>query len=190
MKYLLILFGIVSSILQAQETPSVQVISRTQQDRVLLRWAVDQPQAWKEANTLGFLIERSTISRNGEAVVPIDKSMLVTVPLKPQPLEAWETLATQDQNAAIIAQALYGDRFETSSPGEGLGAIYAVNEELEQRFTFGLLAAEQNYEAAKLAGWAFEDTTAKKGEQYVYTISVAIPVESTLIIKKEQFIVA
>ena len=69
--------------LQAQETPSVKVISRTQQDRVLLRWAVDQPQAWKEANTLGFLIERSTISRNGEAVVPIEKSMLVTLPFGP-----------------------------------------------------------------------------------------------------------
>ena len=183
MKYLLILFGIVSSMLQAQENPSVQVISRTQQDRVLLRWAVDQPQAWKEANTLGFLIERSTISRNGEAVVPIEKNKLVHTPLKPQPLEAWETLATQDQNAAILAQALYGDRFETSSPGEGLGAIYAVNEELEQRFTFGLLAAEQNYEAAKLAGWAFEDTSAKKGEQYVYTISVAQTLEGTPIIE-------
>ena len=116
MKYLLIVFSIVSSMLQAQEAASVKVISRTQQDRVLLRWAVDQPQAWKEANTLGFLIERSTISRNGEAVVPIERSMLVAGPLKPKPLEAWETLATQDQNAAILAQALYGDSFETSAP--------------------------------------------------------------------------
>jgi len=177
-KHILMIFGLLTGLLQSQETtktPAVQVLSRIGQDKILLRWAVDEPIAWKAANTYGFLIERSTLSRNGKAVIPIEKQMLTATPLKPKALVEWEAIASQDQNAAILAQALYGERFETTAPNNTLGAIYAINDALEQRFTFALLAAEQNYEAAKLAGWAFEDTTAIRGENYLYAIHVAIP---------------
>ncbi|MET7030091.1 fibronectin type III domain-containing protein [Sediminicola luteus] len=183
MKYIIVILFLMLNVIRAQEAPAVQVISRSLPEKVLLRWAVDEPSAWKKANEYGFLIERSTISRNGLAVIPIERKVLVSVPLKPEPLEAWEALATQEQNAAILAQALYGDSFETSVPGGAMGSIYAVNDELEQRFTFALLAAEQNYEAAKLAGWAIEDTSVKAGEKYLYSISVAIPEEVTLTIE-------
>jgi len=180
MKYSIIILLLFTSFLKAQETATVQVLARSLPDKVLLRWAVDQPLAWKKANEYGFLIEKSTISRNGAPVIPIKKEQLVQSPLKPRPLEDWEALATRDQNAAVLAQALYGDTFETDAPSDALGKIYAVNDELEQRFTFGLLAAEQNFEAAKLAAWAFEDPNVIKGEQYVYKISVAVPLEGTV----------
>ena len=152
MKHTLILLFFIVTLGQAQETASVQVIARSLPDKVMLRWAVDQPLAWKKANEIGFLIERSTISRNGEAVIPIERQLMVTDPLKPKPLNEWEALATQDQNAAVIAQALFGDSFETEVPGSQMGAVYAINDEMEQRFTFALIAAEQNFEAAKMAG--------------------------------------
>ncbi|WP_228122697.1 fibronectin type III domain-containing protein [Oceanihabitans sp. IOP_32] len=186
MKKITLLLFIISHWIVAQETPqtpAVQVLARPQEDKILLRWAVDTPLAWKQANAYGFLIERSTISRNGAAVIPIEKKQLLATPLKPQPLAAWETLAQADNNAAVLAQALYGERFETTAPSNDLGTIYAVNDELEQRFTFGLLAAEQNYEAAKLAGWGFEDNTVKPGENYLYSISVAIPQEDPIVIE-------
>ena len=173
MKGLVILLLLTSS-LWAQDTASVKVIARSLPNKVILRWAVDQPLAWKNANELGFWIERATISRNGEAVVPIERKQLVTQPLKPKPLEEWEALALQDQNAAILAQALYGDTFEVSPPRNQMGAVYAINDELEQRFTIALVAAEQNYEASKLAGWAIEDPSVIAGEKYVYSVSVAL----------------
>lgn len=168
----------------AQENPTVQVIARSLPDKVLLRWAVDQPFAWKKANEYGFLIEKNTISRNGEAVIPIERQQLMNTPLKPKPLQEWEALAVSDQNAAVLAQALYGDSFITESPSNAIGRIYAINDELEQRFTFALLAAEQNYEAAKLAGWAFEDTNVMPGEKYVYKITVATALENILEIEE------
>ncbi len=184
MKQITILIFFIANLAVAQDSTSVQVIARPLPNKIMLRWAVDQPLAWKKANEHGFLLERATISRNGEAVVPIERQMLTPDPLRPKPLAEWETLATQDQNAAVLAQALYGDSFETTVPGSQMGAVFAVNDELEQRFTFALLAAEQNYEAAKLAGWGFEDSTVKKGEKYIYTVSVAVTEESNLQIAK------
>lgn len=184
MKQTLILLFFIVTLGKAQETASVQVIARSLPEKVMLRWAVDQPLAWKKANEVGFLIERSTISRNGEAVIPIERQLLVSDPLKPKPLIEWESLATQDQNAAVIAQALFGDSFETEVPGSQMGAVFAINDELEQRFTFALIAAEQNFEAAKLAGWAYEDLTAIKGEKYMYKVYVPTEPESMDTIKE------
>lgn len=184
MKRLIVIFFLLNFSLWAQDSASVQVIARSLPDKVLLRWAVDQPLAWKKANEFGFWIERATISRNGEAVTPIVRKLLVAHPLKPKPLEQWETLAKEDQNVAILAQALFGDSFNVNAPGSKIGSIYAINDQLEQRFTFALVAAEQNYEGSKLAGWALEDSTVIAGEKYVYSVSVALPEQSALSILK------
>src|SRR5690606_7510722 len=94
------------------------------------------------------------------------------------------SLALKDQHVAILAQALYGDTFEVTAPENHMGAVYAINDELEQRFTFALVAAEQNYEASKLAGWALEDSTAIAGEGYVYSVTAALPEPGPISIKK------
>ena len=70
-----------------QETAKIQVITRSLEDRILLRWAVDQPYEWQQANTYGFLINRTTITRNGEPVIPMERKTLTSEPLKPRPLE-------------------------------------------------------------------------------------------------------
>ena len=184
MKQVILIVFLIGNVVYSQETASVQVIARSLPNKVMLRWAVDQPLAWKKANEYGFLVERATISRNGEAVIPIERQLLVADPMRPRPLEEWEALATQDQNAAVLAQALFGDSFETTVPGSRMGTVYAINDELEQRFTFALVAAEQNYEAAKLAGWAFEDKTVVTGEKYLYTVKVSTPSEGIDIIKE------
>ena len=180
MKHLVIILILMGNLIWSQDAPSVQVIARPLPNKIMLRWAVSEPLAWRQANKYGFLIERATIARNDIPVVPIERKQLVTSPLRPQPLEAWETLANQDQNVAVLAQALFGDSFDVTTPGSEMGQLYAINEELEQRFTIGLLAAEQNFEGAKMAGWGFEDNTVISGEKYVYTISVSIPEDSTI----------
>lgn len=184
MKKLTILIFLISNFSWGQDSTSVKIIARSLPDKVLVRWALDQPLEWKKANEFGFWVERATIFRDGQTVLPMERELLTSTPLKPKPLEEWETLAKKDQNAAILAQALYGESFETTAPGSQMGSIFAVNDELEQRFTFALLAAEQNYEAAKLAGWAYEDTAVRKGEKYVYIVKVALPDDSTLAIRK------
>lgn len=156
----------------AQDSTAVQVIARSLEDRVLLRWAVNEPLAWKQANQVGFTVERITLSRNGQTLPTREAVLLTPTPLFPAALVDWEPIATADQNAAVIAQALYGARFEVGNMG-GMESIMAVNSELEQRFTFALLAAEQNFKAAVFAGWGFEDRTVVDGEKYAYRVRVA-----------------
>lgn len=167
----------------AQEEASVQVLAKPSSNKIMLRWAANTPYAWKKGNELGYLIERYTVSRNGNAVLPVESTMITSYPLKPKPLEEWESLVTTDDNAAVIAQAIYGDGFETTTIGSA-DNILAMNSQLEQRFTFSLMAAEQNYEAAKFAGWGFEDESVIPGEKYLYKIRIAAPAESNLKIKE------
>ena len=93
MKQILFLLLFISNMIYAQDSISVQVIARPLPNKILLRWAVNQPLAWKKANEYGFMVERATIARNGVAVVPIERKMLVQDPLTPRPLQEWETLA-------------------------------------------------------------------------------------------------
>lgn len=178
---LMALFGMMLS--YAQEQTAVQVIAKSHQDKIMLRWAADSPLAWKKGNEYGYLIERYTISRNGNAVLPIESTMITSFALLPRPLSEWESLALADDNAAVVAQAIYGEDFDVSAGGSP-DNILAINDQLEQRFTFALMAAEQNYEAAKLAGWAYEDTSVKKGEKYLYKIRIALPPENAFVVEE------
>lgn len=160
----------------------VKVLARATTNKVMLRWAVDNPLGWKKANQHGFTIERVTVSRNGSAVIPLETEVLTSYPLRPAPLEEWQDISMRDDNAAVIAQALYGEDFEVAA-ATGMSNVLAMNAELEQRFTFAMLAAEQSFEAAKLAAWGFEDTNVIKGEKYLYKIKVNLPEETKYTIK-------
>lgn len=181
-----LLFLMMGSYASAQETSEVKVLSNAQPSKIMLRWAVNTPLGWKKGNEYGFIIERYTISRNGNSVIPVESVSLTSIPLKPRPLQEWEGIVNEDENAAVIAQAIYGDDFNVDAGGGtgGMGAILAVNEELEQRFTFALMASEQSFEGAKYAGWAYEDTSVIQGEKYLYKIRVALPLENELTINE------
>lgn len=150
--------------------PEIKILEYPTPDGIFLRWAVNTPYAWKKTNQSGFIVEKSLISRNGAPVSPIQKEILKGGAFLPAPKEAWRELFDKNEYAAIIAQALYGESFETKNM-DPLQSIMAVNQELEQRYTFAMLAAEQSFEAAELAGWGFLDKEVKPGEKYFYKVT-------------------
>ena len=102
---LLVLMGF-PFLCSGQETtrqPLISVIARATPDSVMLRWAIDQPAFWKRANTYGYSIERFTISRKGALLNPPERKMLATNPIKPLPLERWQTAVQTNDYAAILA---------------------------------------------------------------------------------------
>jgi hypothetical protein len=157
--------------------PAVMVKARAQSNRVLLRWAVNEPAAWKLANKYGYIVERYTILKNGKINAAKDKKSPSVTPLKPKPQQAWTEIIQRNDDAAIIAQGLFGESFEVSGGDSKLAKIVNQSDELNQRFTFSLLAADRNFEAAQMAGWGLIDSTVQQGEKYLYRIYTAVPKE-------------
>jgi uncharacterized protein len=151
----------------------IQVIARVQKNKILLRWAVTDPLAWKKLNKYGYSLERYTVTRDNKTLEKPEKLILAKV-IKPEPLEAWEQLIGINDEAAIVAQALYGEDFAVTG-ADNLQSIISLSEEIQQRFTFALYTADKDYQIAKKAGLGFEDLTPKQNEKYIYRISSNVP---------------
>ena len=141
--------------------------------------AVDQPKAWQLANTYGFMVDRITILRDGKKVMNPNRRRLSIKPVLPRPAAEWKEVVQRNDRAAIIAQSLFGERFNVtdgaSSQKDAPATLFAQSDELNQRFTFALMSADQSFEAAQLAGWAWVDSTAKANEQYLYVVYANVP---------------
>lgn len=167
---------------QAQDSLKVSVRANVKKDIIQLRWVVNSPLAWKQTNRNGFKIERYTVVRDNVILSPAEKIVLTPEPLKPQPLDKWQTLATSNSYAAVVAQALYGEDFQLSGDdAKGISRLIALAQELEQRYLVSMYAADLCYPAALLAGWAYEDKTVKPGERYLYRIIPVVPARSAKI---------
>lgn len=172
--FFLLLTGSLSA--QRKDTARIQVMARAQQHSVLLRWAVTKASAWKLCNQYGFELWRFTVLRDGKVLPKPESQLLTTQPIKPQPLLAWEEICKKDNYAVIIAQAIYGKDFEVSGGGNnGVAQLINQSQELDQRFALSLYAADNSFEAAKMAGWAYEDNTVRPNEKYLYRVRSLAP---------------
>lgn len=159
--------------------PTVKLLSRVQENQILLRWAVDAPVAWKKTNRSGFILEKYVFSKDGQRLAEPQK--LWTKSITADPLETWQDIVAENDYAAIIAQAIYGESFQVDGSQGALADIVNLSKEVEQRFSFALLAADMNFEAATKAGWGFVDTDVKQNERYVYKVKSALPQEKLAI---------
>jgi uncharacterized protein len=159
----------------SQDSLRVGVIANVKQGAIQLRWGVNTPIAWKQTNQYGFRLERYTVVRNDEVLATPEKIVLGEV-IKPQPLDNWKDLATKNNYAAIIAQAIYGKNFQLSGDdAKGVSKFIALAQELEQRYMVSMYAADLCYPAALLAGWGYEDKNVKQGERYLYRVTALTP---------------
>ena len=151
------------------------VAARASKDRITLRWAPNDELAWKYANEYGYIVERFTVSRNDTMLSKIIKVASKGL-IKPAPLPKWDSIANKNDYAAVIAQAIYGEDFDVSvSDNKGVAKFVNQTEQLKQRFTMALYAADQNFDAARYAGLAFVDKNVKPNEKYLYKVYTVIP---------------
>ncbi|MDR1887034.1 MAG: hypothetical protein LBQ70_03880 [Prevotellaceae bacterium] len=176
----------------AGDTAYISVRSLTKEDAVLLRWAVNTPVSWKQTNKYGFNIERYTMVRDGEVLSQPEMKKLNSVPVKAKPLNEWESIAQTDDYAAVIAQALYGEEFEFAAGAQqnSITTIVNMSQELEQRFSVSLFAADNSFDAALMAGWGWRDTDVKHNERYLYRIISSAPDTGSLHIEYGSVFVA
>ena len=151
--------------------PTVFGIGKPKGKKILLKWGVNLPVTWKNSLKNGYKLERRTVLRDDK---PLEKQETVVLKevIKPLSLIEMEPLVAKDSLVAVLAQAIYGEDFETTKKEKGVFGMILTSEENERRYGFALMAAEQSYIATKAAGWGYEDETAVENEKYVYVISL------------------
>lgn len=174
-KFLLFFLFFTSSVCFSQVTKSeIKVIARGHQDKILLRWAITSPSEWKKAIKTGFIITRYTVKKGTQILSNPEEKILTATPLLPEPLPKWADLIQKDNYAAIVAQSIYGEDFQITGQNDtSISNIIDSSDELDQRHTFGLFAADMSFEGSVLAGWGLIDKNIKQNEVYVYQVSVA-----------------
>ncbi|RLJ33281.1 fibronectin type 3 domain-containing protein [Chryseobacterium sp. 7] len=163
--------------------PHIRLKVDSKNDHISLRWAVDEPLVWQKANKIGFSLKRFTLSRDGKVLEKAEEKDLGI--FKPASENEWKKMVQENDNAAIVAQSLFGDGFEVEM-GEKQGKLEGVvnkSQEVEQRFAYALMAADLDFKVAKLAGWAYTDTSVKSNERYLYTVSINTS-EGSLLVQK------
>lgn len=145
----------------------IAVRAKFQDQAVMLRWAPSMAGGWALLNRIGYTVQRREITDNG-ASAWID---LTEEPVKPRPLEDWQRFGDDTTNAypLIAAQALYGKEFG-NQPALRLAD---KADELTNRYSFVLLAADLSFETAQYAGLAFIDRAVQPGKLYAYRIFAA-----------------
>lgn len=185
MKHKLIIFFVLVSFKAAAQSVTdtlvtsdnrIEVLARVSEKEALIRWAPTKPISWKQLNRYGYILERYTIIRDGKTLSEPEARTLTSSPIVPQPLEAWEAIVQNNDNAAIVAQAIYGDSFEVSG-GSTIEAIVALSEDTEQRHTFALYTADQDFKVAVMAGLGYRDITVAPNEKYVYRVISNVPID-------------
>lgn len=179
---ILFLFALTSSVVwgqrvdEAQPKPGVHMIGRALEDRVLLRWAPNNPTVWQFTLQYGFVLERFTILRNNVLLDAPERTVLTGTPIKAWPLPQWETLAEEDDWAGIAAEAIYGEKFElTESFSSDIASVINKVREIDNRYSFAMFAADQSRRAAQASGLFFEDVNVRPGEKYLYRVYSPVP---------------
>ena len=173
--FLSLLFFITFQLFSQVTAVNLRINARAQENKILLRWAIDNPSEWQRALKTGFIVTKFVLKRGTKILKPPEAIILTAKPLLPEPLESWMDLIQKDNNAAIIAQSIYGKSFDvTGASKEGeLSKIVSIAQELEQRYTFALFAADMSFEGSLKAGWGFVDTNVKTNETYAYQVALA-----------------
>ncbi len=159
----------------------LKIITSINETSVKLRWALERSTGWKACNEYGFRVERYTLKIDS-TWLPTPQLQLLADSYKARPLTEWETLAKQDDYAAIMAQALYGKEMQVDiTDNNPLTQIVNETQDLEQRYTLSMLACDMSFETAKLSAWGYEDKTAKKNERYFYRVIPLAPLNKVQI---------
>jgi len=78
---LLIILSLLLAATTSQAQPCLAALSKPGKTCIELRWAPLDFEAWQHGNKNGYLIERSTILRNGKVLEPVERKILTPNPI-------------------------------------------------------------------------------------------------------------
>ncbi|MEP7323155.1 MAG: hypothetical protein ABI761_14615 [Saprospiraceae bacterium] len=150
---------------------SLRIIAKSTDTGIILRWAPDRPLAWYLSLQAGYKIERMELPNAKASIADGIFTELAPV-LKPWPLDEWQAISppmTQDQNAVVAAQMIYGKSWKYQNDKNA--SFIAKADELKNRFSYNLLAADLSAAAASASALRWVDKNVKRGYVYIYKVT-------------------
>lgn len=149
-------------------------------NRIMVRWAPVNEESWRYGNKYGYIIERRTLVRDEKLLGGAEQiKSFRSFGCSKDSLRYWDSLANYNDNAAVMAQALYGESFQLDLNQQARvsqgASMLSKSEENKQRYLFALYAADNDFDVATRAGLGFMDTAVKYNEKYFYRIYSAGP---------------
>lgn len=151
---------------RAQE--NIVLMSSVDSVNVRLRWSPKNYLVWKTANKYGYTLQRYTFDRQ------MNLTLERTDDFRPLAIDEWEPIADTNDNAAVVAQAMFGDSFEMANEGSSILRMINIAQEQDMRFSFAMLIAAQDFDIACKMGlgtlqWIEPD------KRYLYRLFVNAP---------------
>jgi len=146
---------------KVQEINDLAMIYKCSEDAMEFRWAPTNAVTWKMGNLFGYTLERMSI--NSDEFLPVGTGKFM-----PTPENEWPEITEKNKYMAIAAQCIYG-----KSEVTGFGQ---KSQDMENRFTFNLLAADFNKEAANASGLYYLEKDTSETSFAVYRIYTFDPV--------------
>jgi uncharacterized protein len=154
---------------------AIHVIAKVTDKSIVLRWAPDQSKAWKQSNSYGYKIVRYTYYRKKKKLTVPEVKEFTHQPFKPLALKDWESLAENNDYAAVAAEAIYGDSMDIQVDSKNFSGLIDQSKNFEYKYSFALFSADQSFPVAEAMGLAFTDTEFSKDEIYVYKVISNVP---------------
>ena len=155
------------------------VIARSYGDSVRLRWGPGNYAVWEAMLERGVTVTRYQLAKDGDLLPLSVRRVGVPVgnnPHRAAPVAAFEAAGATDDYVAIGGQAIYGESFLPAASEDGTSAEYTetlINQvkESENRYSFGLFAADRSWRAARLMGLALTDDDVDPTATYLYRVA-------------------
>lgn len=158
-----------------KQQDGIYMIANGNGNGIQLRWSPTSPVLWQLANKYGYVLTKYTVSKDGRLLSkPLTPEILSSPSIKPASPDLMKALAQKDTMIEAMSSLIYENNGEPASTPQ---AIIANRNLLNQKFSYALLIADINYNAAMAAGLGFTDTHVKQGEHYIYKISINLPKE-------------
>jgi uncharacterized protein len=148
---------------QNNANQKLQLISKSKNGVIHLRWVPNDATSWKIGNEFGYTLEKTLIKKAGK---PLKVAKLIeTVSISTNSKQEWIALAKKDDYAKVINGYFYDEPITSSDTS-------VINNAWRGRYIFSMLCADFSPQVAKGLGLFWVDTNVKPDEIYRYRVSL------------------
>jgi uncharacterized protein len=159
---------------------AVVVRGMPHQGTIRLRWIPNNYLAFINGNQYGYQVQRQLVSRNGVLVSNSEQIASTTIldTLRPIPRYDWDVIMDTNDIAGVAHMSIYAEDFVVGTTGGNFFyESLSKSEQANDRYGFGLFAADQSFEVAGFMGLALIDSSAvqEPNGEYLYRVTVLSP---------------